>query len=125
MNNFFEHLDPLAFDIAANKATEAPFTGEYDKFFEEGIYYCKACGQELFVSQDKFDSGCGWPAFSKVSDESAVRLESDYSHGMSRVEVLCSNCGAHLGHVFNDGPLPSGERYCINSAILDFESGDM
>ena len=106
--------------ILREKGTEAPFTGTYDKHFEPGKYECAGCGTELFVSDDKFDSGCGWPAFSAPTSQGAVEEKRDTSHGMIRTEVLCQNCGGHLGHVFNDGPTASGLRYCINSASMKF-----
>ncbi len=107
--------------VLRKKGTERPFTGKYDKFYEPGTYKCAGCGNVIFVSDDKYNSGCGWPAFSAPADESAVRERRDLSHGMNRTEITCSKCGGHLGHVFNDGPAPTGQRYCINSAALEFE----
>ena len=116
-----EKLTPEQYHIVRQKGTERPFTGVYNKHYEEGVYRCVACEQPLFTSKTKFKSGSGWPSFWDVIEEGKVDLVNDSSHGMSRVEVTCSQCGAHLGHVFNDGPAPTGLRYCINSLSLDFE----
>ena len=118
-----EKLTPEEFHILREKGTERPFTGKYDKFYEDGTYKCAGCGTELFSSSSKYDSGCGWPAFYEALPEKIEESE-DNSFGMKRIEITCENCGGHLGHVFNDGPQPSGLRYCVNSISLDFSSGD-
>ena len=118
-----EKLTPEEYHILREKGTERPFSGEYDKFYEDGTYKCAGCGTELFSSSSKYDSGCGWPAFYEALPEKIEEYE-DNSFGMKRIEITCENCGGHLGHVFNDGPQPSGLRYCVNSISLDFSSGD-
>ena len=114
-------LTPEQFRVLRQKGTEAPFSGEYDHVFEPGTYICAGCGAELFESDTKYDSGCGWPAFYATKSDDAVEEVTDASHGMIRTEVLCASCGGHLGHSFFDGPAPTGLRYCINSAALKLE----
>jgi peptide-methionine (R)-S-oxide reductase len=111
-------LTPEQYRILREKGTEASFSGEHDFSFEPGTYRCAGCGAELFESETKYDSGCGWPAFYSPASDEAIEAETDASHGMIRTEVLCASCGGHLGHVFPDGPAPTGQRYCINSAAL-------
>jgi peptide-methionine (R)-S-oxide reductase len=107
--------------IAREKGTERAFTGKYWNFEGNGTYYCAACGNALFVSDAKFASSCGWPSFYKSIRENAVAYHNDYSYGMSRIEVTCGRCNGHLGHIFDDGPPPTGQRFCMNSIVLDFE----
>jgi len=116
-----EELSPEQYHVCREKGTERPFTGELLNNKEDGTYTCACCGAELFDSSTKFDSGTGWPSFWDVLDPAKVKLITDHSHGMTRIEVTCANCGAHLGHVFPDGPDPTGQRYCINSVSLGFE----
>ncbi len=117
-------LDPDRYQVLRCGATEAPWSGELNLVHEDGMFRCGACGAELFRSDTKFDSGSGWPSFFAPLDEEAVETEEDLSHGMRRTEVRCATCGSHLGHVFPDGPQPTGLRYCINSLALDFEPED-
>jgi peptide-methionine (R)-S-oxide reductase len=120
-------LTPEQYEVARRKGTEQAFTGKYWNLHDQGMYLCVCCGNELFTSDTKYDSGCGWPSFYAPLDESKIDKAVDRTYGMTRTEVTCSRCGAHLGHVFDDGPNPTGLRFCMNSASLDFtkkEAGD-
>lgn len=113
-------LSPEEYRVLREAGTERAFTGKLTDEFEEGIYSCRGCSIDLFESENKFHSGCGWPSFWGELESASIQQKADHSHGMTRVELLCSNCGSHLGHIFNDGPPPSYKRYCINSVCLVF-----
>lgn len=116
-----KELSPEEFKVLREAGTERPFTGKYNMHFDEGVYKCAACDARLFDSEAKFESHCGWPSFDKALSKNTIVEKLDKSHGMTRTEILCANCGSHLGHVFNDGPTETGLRYCINSVSLDFD----
>jgi len=116
-------LDRMQYEVTRHAATERAFSGKYWDHFDAGQYNCVGCGTPLFESGSKFDAGCGWPSYAQPINSEVVERVTDSSHGMVRVEVRCNRCGSHLGHVFNDGPQPTGERFCINSASIDFKPG--
>ena len=119
--NWKQELSAEEYRILRQAGTEYPFTGKYNDHFEQGTYCCKGCGAPLYSSSAKFDSGCGWPSYDR-SIEGAIEYRQDYSMGMRRVEILCANCGGHQGHIFDDGPTATGQRYCVNSASIDFQA---
>jgi peptide-methionine (R)-S-oxide reductase len=120
-----QELSDEQFYVIRQKGTDRPYTGKYDQHWEAGTYECAACGNELFKSDTKFDAGCGWPSFYEALDKTKIIEKVDTSHGMKRTEILCANCGGHLGHVFDDGPAAKGGlRYCINSTSIDFHKSD-
>jgi peptide-methionine (R)-S-oxide reductase len=114
-------LDPESYHVLREKGTERAFTGRYYKNKEAGTYVCKGCGTPLFTSDTKYDSGSGWPSFYDAIDKGVIETQTDYSHGMIRTEIMCAKCGGHLGHLFDDGPNPTGQRYCVNSLSLEFK----
>jgi peptide-methionine (R)-S-oxide reductase len=115
-----QRLNDIQYKVTQEKDTERPFSGQYWNHFEDGVYDCIVCGEKLFKSESKFDSGCGWPAFSEESYKDTINYSEDNTLGVRRVEITCKKCGSHLGHVFEDGPKPGGKRYCVNSASINF-----
>ena len=116
-----KNAEPLAYEVTRHARTERPFTGKYERIWADGSYHCVCCGNHLFNSDTKFDAGCGWPSSWQPVNSEVIERVVDRSHGMVRVEVRCNQCGSHLGHVFEDGPAPTGERFCINSAAIAFK----